>query len=354
MGTDARPTIGFTCAYTPLPLIDAAGCIPFRVLPMGSAPDRAGQLLHDNLCPHVKRILDRALGGDLPDLGGMVFVNSCDAMRRATDAWQTARPEDPVFLLDLPVTADGAATAFFAHELRRLAGWLGRIGTVGDPESVLDASIERYNRLCLALDRQRDHLRRNRAAGTMTALQAVYNQASTRGLDRSLDMLASAPPDAGTDDRPADGVPLFLFGNVLPEPEIFGLLADCGADIVGEDVCTGSRLFQPIADGVPSGASPIDRLAAGLLSRPPCARTFSASHPGRIAGDMIAAARECNALGVIGHTLKFCDPYLARLPMIREAFRAEGMPLLLLEGDCSRSAMEQQRTRIEAFIEMLR
>nr|MBL0712275.1 2-hydroxyacyl-CoA dehydratase [Desulfobacterales bacterium] len=58
--------------------------------------------------------------------------------------------------------------------------------------------------------------------------------------------------------------------------------------------------------------------------------------------------------GVIGHTLKFCDPYLARLPMIRDTLREAGLPLLLLEGDCSLRSIGQQRTRIEAFIEMLR
>jgi len=46
-----RQKIGFTCAYTPLPLIDAAGYAPFRILPMGDVPDQAGHLLHDNLCP---------------------------------------------------------------------------------------------------------------------------------------------------------------------------------------------------------------------------------------------------------------------------------------------------------------
>ena len=49
------PLIGFACAYTPLPLIAAAGFTPYRVLPLTEAPDRAGRLLHDNICPHVKR-----------------------------------------------------------------------------------------------------------------------------------------------------------------------------------------------------------------------------------------------------------------------------------------------------------
>ena len=41
-----RPTaaglVGFTCRYAPLPLIHAAGLIPYRMLPLTEAPDSAG------------------------------------------------------------------------------------------------------------------------------------------------------------------------------------------------------------------------------------------------------------------------------------------------------------------------
>ena len=91
MYQETTSLIGHACSYTPTPLIHAAGLTPYRVLPMGDSPDRAGQLLHDNLCPHVKRILDRAMENDLPDLHGMVFMNCCDAMRRLSDAWRTGK-----------------------------------------------------------------------------------------------------------------------------------------------------------------------------------------------------------------------------------------------------------------------
>ena len=112
--------MGYACAYAPLALIDAAGYTPYRILPMSECPDQAGQLLHDNLCPHVKRILDRAISKDLPDLAGMVLMNSCDAMRRLADAWGRVRPEDNLILLDLPAIADDNAFAYFAGELARL------------------------------------------------------------------------------------------------------------------------------------------------------------------------------------------------------------------------------------------
>jgi benzoyl-CoA reductase/2-hydroxyglutaryl-CoA dehydratase subunit BcrC/BadD/HgdB len=38
---------------------------------------------------------------------------------------------------------------------------------------------------------------------------------------------------------------------------------------------------------------------------------------------------------------------------VREALREAGLPLLVLEGDCSLRSLGQQRTRIEAFVEML-
>lgn len=112
--------IGFACAYTPLALIDAAGCAPYRLLPTGEWPDQAGRLLHDNICPTVKRLVDRAMSNDLPDMAGVVFINSCDAMRRMADAWRQIRKNENVILIDLPATDDDPAASYFQTELDQL------------------------------------------------------------------------------------------------------------------------------------------------------------------------------------------------------------------------------------------
>ena len=119
-------SIGFACAYTPLVLLDAAGFSPYRVLPQGDQPDQAGQYLHDNLCPHVKKILDRALSNNLPQLTGMVFVNSCDAMRRLADAWRKVRPSDKFFLVDFPVILNPTSIRFLHVQLLLLIEALER------------------------------------------------------------------------------------------------------------------------------------------------------------------------------------------------------------------------------------
>jgi benzoyl-CoA reductase/2-hydroxyglutaryl-CoA dehydratase subunit BcrC/BadD/HgdB len=343
--------LGYACAYAPLVLIDAAGYTPYRILPMSECPDQAGQLLHDNLCPHVKRILDRAISKDLPDLAGAVFINSCDAMRRVCDAWRHVRPDDHIILLDLPAVSDDAAIAFFAAELARLmealSAWCGRNITDSD----IETSIQQYNRLPPLFAGLRERLRQGTLAGGSTRMQTLYNEAMMTPFAKSAQSLKQALAEPESEDSDSGGIPVFLFGNVLADPEAMALFESCGARIVEDDLCTGSRLFTPIeTDG---SKNPVLRIARSLLTRPPCARTFDPRRPLKMAEDILARAQACGARGVIGQTIKFCDPYLDRLPAVRETLRRAGIPLLLLEGDCSLRSIEQQRTRIEAFIEML-
>jgi enamine deaminase RidA (YjgF/YER057c/UK114 family) len=120
MTSSSLPRIGFTCAYTPVALIHAAGFTPYRILPMTEALDQAGTHLHDNLCPHVKKILDRAVEGDMLELGGAVIMESCDTMRRLADAWRSVRPEDRLVTVDLPMAQTESAILYFARELEKL------------------------------------------------------------------------------------------------------------------------------------------------------------------------------------------------------------------------------------------
>ncbi len=344
--------LGFTCSYTPLQLLDAAGFVPYRVLPVGEAPDQAGSILHDNLCPHVKRILDRALGGDLPDLSGMVFMESCDTMRRLVDAWRRVRTGDRVVAVDLPPVASPSSVDYFAAELGRLKQILEQwSGKAVDDERLAD-SIRRYNELEAGLDRLRQGVLSGVSSVGWPELQALYNRSVTQSAEQTLaelEKLQAAPAAAPASG--AGGIPVLLVGNVLVDPAGFELLVSCGARIVGEQLCTSGRQLAAVPLG--DGTEPLYALAAALLGRPACARTLSLCGPGGFADQVAQSARDAGARGVVAHVMKFCDPYLNRLPDLREALRQAGIPLLVLEGDCTLRSLGQYRTRIEAFIEML-
>lgn len=343
--------IGFACAYSPLPLIAAAGFVPYRILPLTNAADQAGSILHDNLCPHVKRILDRGMDRDLPSLSGMVFMNSCDAMRRLCDAWQAIRPSDRTVLVDLPVAAGEAAVAYFADELSRLRGilseWSG--SPIGDPQ--IEEQMQNYQRVALGLGRLSRQAARGGLADGWRTMQALFNRSVTQPVTDLLNDLEGLEAAADTVRPDPKRVRLLLFGNVLPDPEAFELIERSGAQVVADDLCTGSRQIAAIMN-----CSDLDvstRLARAILARPACARTLSSTQPLRLGQEVLARATEVSAQGVVAHVLKFCDPYLARLPEVRQTLRDANLPLLVLEGDCTMRSLGQHRTRIEAFVEML-
>ena len=350
MDRSGRGMIGFACAYTPLPLIDAAGFTPYRILPVTAAPDHAGVLLHDNICPHVKRVLDRALAKDLPPLAGVVFMNSCEAMRRLADAWRVALPEMPVLVVDLPTTADHAAGSYFTSELKKLWKWLNDLGGTSPGGDAIEVGVSRYNELYAKLDLLRRDLGAGRLAGGRGALQEAVNMSVTLPLAEAalrIDEMYSRAPGSGN----VTGVPVYLFGNVLADPASFALFENAGCAVVGDDLCTGLKQIPFI--GLDDVADPFEQIAGGLLGRPPCARFLCGSAPGSYATNVADSARLAGARGVIAHVMKFCDPYLSRLPTIRETLRRSSLPMLVLEGDCSARSFGQQRTRVEAFAEML-
>ena len=344
--------IAFTCGYTPLPLLDAAGAEPYRILPLTAAPERAGRVLHDNLCPHVKRVLDRVLGDDLPPLDGAVLVHSCDAMRRLADAWRHARPGDRVALVDLPVAPDEPAVRWYASELGRLRAILADWSGAPVPDDRVDAALDRWNRLVERTDAVRERLRRGTLPGGAAAAQRVWNETVARPIATSVAALEALLAAPEPEPAPAaDGVPALLFGNVLPDPEVFALLARSGVRVVADDLCTGSRPFHRVERA--PGDDPLLALARATLTRPGCARTVSRETPGDLGARVVRAAAACGARAVVGHVAKFCDPYLARLPGVRAACRAADLPLLVLEGDCTLRSVGQQATRLEAFVEMV-
>ena len=202
--------IGHVCSYTPTALIHAAGFTPYRVLPIGDSPDRAGQLLHDNLCPHVKRVLDRAMDNDLPALDGMVFMNCCDSMRRLSDAWRAARPDHGVALVDLPVSNEESAVFFFAGQLTRLSetisGWSGQPFNEAD----VSASIDKFNEMAELLEKVSQRARGGTLDGGSFRLQDLFNRAATEPVDRTVELLKTvvrepelrAHADNGCSDLP--------------------------------------------------------------------------------------------------------------------------------------------------------
>ena len=56
---------------------------------------------------------------------------------------------------------------------------------------------------------------------------------------------------------------------------------------------------------------------------------------------------------MVYHALKFCDSSLYDYALLRSRFAAAGIPVLYLETEYREAGLEQARTRIQAFLELL-
>lgn len=348
MTEDNRKLVGFSCTYTPLPLIDAAGFTPYRILPMGDQPDQAGSVMHDNLCPHVKRILDRVMAKDLPELAGTVFMDSCESMRRLADAWQFVNHSDRQIIIDLPFYENETSVTYLTKQFKLLADTLAEWAGGPITEKAIGESVNRYSRLT----EQIQGVERKAAEGEISrsVLQGILNRSVTQAISKTieeLDNLEQNPEPLSKKGR----APILIFGNVLPDPEALRLFEESGCLIVEMDTCTGAR--QHVLYDFNEQEESYGQLARSSLTRPPCARSVSPDEPGKMAKLVVESVRRSGAKGVVAHVMKFCDPYLARIPIVLDALRKEKIPSLILEGDCTLRSFGQYKTRIEAFAEIL-
>lgn len=69
---------------------------------------------------------------------------------------------------------------------------------------------------------------------------------------------------------------------------------------------------------------------------------------------MVKVADEVSADGIVFCSPKFCDPCVYDIPIMSERLRERAIPFLWLEHDYEWSGLEQLRSRVQAFFELIR
>ena len=149
--------------------------------------------------------------------------------------------------------------------------------------------------------------------------------------------------------EPATGKKVILTG-ITAEPDgLLDLLAENGLSVVGDDLAQESRLFRT---DVPAGTDPLERLAQQWALIEGCSLAYD---PQKKRGAMIIdLAKQRQADGIILCLMKFCDPEEFDYPILAAEFEQAGLPLLYIEVDQQTQSLEQLRTRVQGFAEMLR
>ena len=328
----------------------AAGFVPVRLSSGERPPSGSEAYLPPNICPYVRSILDEAGAGRFAELSGVVFVLSCDAMRRFADIWDLYIGDRFVWRLDIPRRGGEAAVRFFREQLLGLLRALGTKAGRAISDDELEEAIEVVNetrrlvRRISAFRIEGDGLLSGTefyriAHAAMSADKVRFNEEARRYIAA----LEAAEGSGKSTGRPR----VLLCGCVADGPALSGAIEDAGAVVVAEDLCTALRHY----DGeVETGRDPLEALARRYLGRTACARMTGAESRTRRLLELI---EQYQADGVVFHTLKFCDLVQSDLPLVRQVLEKESIPLLHIERDFSDASGGQLSTRFGAFVEVL-
>jgi len=343
-----KPIMGWLCCYTPLEIVLAGGINPYRIIPEPTS-DMADSYLHSNFCPYVRSSLGRAIRGDLDFLEGVVLVNSCDGLRRLYDAWRLYAKTPHVYLVDLPRVATGSAPHHFRETLARFKGQLEEGFGVSISEGAIEEAISISNSGRRLLKELYD-LRKSRnlsisGSQVMDLVKGdmVLPKEEYMGL---LEKLVQELEEAAVPRTNLPGV--MITGSLLEDPGIADLVEEAGGEVVCDDLCTGSRYFWDCIEG---DDDPLLSISRHYLSKIPCARMMDSNRRLDHVMDLVA---DFKVHGVICYTLKFCDTFLYDVPLLKKRLDAENIPSLFLDSDYTPGTMGRLKTRIEAFLELLR
>jgi benzoyl-CoA reductase/2-hydroxyglutaryl-CoA dehydratase subunit BcrC/BadD/HgdB len=124
-----------------------------------------------------------------------------------------------------------------------------------------------------------------------------------------------------------------------------------GARVVAEDSDLDERdLVGPVAADAGPVAETLAALARAYLSKPPAPRMRDMSRRLGYLGELVAAR---GAQAAVCAYSKFCDLYLTEYPSLKAHLEGLGVPVLLLELE-DEAISGQHRTRVEAFLEMMK
>jgi benzoyl-CoA reductase/2-hydroxyglutaryl-CoA dehydratase subunit BcrC/BadD/HgdB len=341
--------VGWFCSYVPEELILAGGFESVRLQGRVETFQEVDAFIHSNFCLFLRNILESGLTNQYEDLDAIIFTNTCDGMRRLCEIWSHYVKTPSAYLLEVPKNKDENGVAFFSSQLMSLKNKLEKdfAGSISDERlrQAIDFMNSRRSKMTAIFSQQKKKPAPFKGS-------ELYRLAVKEGRDpkekteMDIEGFVHQPVN---NLKSSDCVPrLMILGNEGVTPAIFRLIEDCGAEAVIFDNCRGLNHYSGMVENVDE---PLLDLARRYLLKPVCARM--PGYQERI-DRLKSQIDEYSIEGVIYSAVKFCDYSLFEAVPIENCLKKLAIPLLAIENDYIWSNTGQIRTRVEAFIEMVR
>lgn len=357
---EGRKIVGTFCVFVPEELTLAAEAIHVGLCSGADAgTELAEKLVPRNTCALIKSFIGFKMARLCPytescDL--IVGETTCDGKKKAYEAFADFAP---MYVMEVPQQKREADRSLFKAEVLRYKDELEKLTGKTITAESLKKSIKTVNARRRVLKRL-NALRAHNPAPISGRDALLINQVGfyddpvrfTRSINALCDQIEERVK-AGEGVAPADTPRLLLAGcpMAVPNWKLPYVVESAGAVIVGEESCIGERNARDLVD---ESGETLDAMLDAIVDRYmriDCA-CFT---PNEERMDHVAAmAKAQKADGVIQYSLMFCQPYEHEAIKLGKRLDAEEIPSLAIATDYSLEDVEQLKTRVEAFVEILK
>ena len=353
---------GAFCQYTPSEIIYAAGL--YQVALCGRSPDpikTAETRLPANLCPLIKASYGHALEESCPyayfsDV--VVGETTCDGKKKMYELLGELKPMQVIHLPNVPDYE--RSLEMWTEEIRAFAKGLEEKFNVTITDDMLNESIEWCNKERIQAARIYELGKYDPPAITGTKMNDIMEgeqymfdrEAKYNKINKILDQCEKNWHDGIYPYEPDPNRPRLIvsgggYGGV--SAKTINVMEELGGAIVCYEGCCGISSRRRLVDEDRS-RDPYVRIAEKYIEVP-CA-VVSPNY--RRMDQVRETIKEWHADGYVSITLHSCNPFAIETENIRRVCEEMDIPLLHIETDFYPGDAGQIRTRIEAFLEMIR
>jgi len=352
-----KAVVGYSCTYLPDEILYAADILPYRLRGAGTTSSSIGDTYFGPvICSFPKCILQLAGEGQFNFLDGTIIIPGCDSMRRLDECWRKAGEDYPgtvpgfFHYFGVPHKVSDYSQRWFHEESRVLKEKLEKHFNVTITDDALRGAIRVYNearRLLMQLDkfRMQDEpvINGEDALVIVLAGAAMPRDEFNKKLRQTLSQLEAKKETIKGKKR------LMLVGSANDDPEFVKVIEDCGAVIVTDTMCFGSRSYSHLTE---ENGDPLLALSKRYLNHAHCPRMFG-YYKQRLKFVM-DRAKEAKVDGVILQNIRFCDLHGSEHGIFERDLEKEGIPCMRMEreyGPLTESG--RVKMRVDAFLERI-
>jgi benzoyl-CoA reductase/2-hydroxyglutaryl-CoA dehydratase subunit BcrC/BadD/HgdB len=348
------------CVFVPEEIVWAAGAIPVGLCAgtQFSIPT-AEAVLPRNTCALIKSSFGFKLGKVCPYVQAshlIVGETTCDGKKKM---FEILNEYQPVYVMEVPNKKTEKSRQLWLEEVKAFKDRIEKLTGNKITAENLKQAIALVNDRRKALQRLAN-LRKNSPVpisgkDALLATQVSFYDDAKRdtqmltALCDELDKRVAAKQGIA----PAKAPRILISGSpmAIPNWKLHHIVETSGAVVVCEESCTGTRFFSDLVKPVKGGVDEQIKAVADRYMNIHCA-CFTPNEE-RL-DDIVRLAKEYQADGVIHYNLQFCHTYATEAVQVEKRLEKEGIPLLRIETDYSDEDAGQLKSRVEAFLEMVK